>query len=182
MILRKNVRNNLVMLSLLAAVAVLSGCATPATHEGMIPTDYDAPTRHSQTVSVKVGGGQETSAMGKSQISDEAFANALVESITRSQVFSKVIQGKGGDYELNVGIISMEQPTFGMSFTVRMEAGWTLKNAATGAVVWQKAIKSEHTATTGDALVGATRLRLANEGAARNNIKQGLAEISRLKL
>jgi ABC-type uncharacterized transport system auxiliary subunit len=180
--LQKNVRNNLLMVSMLAVAAVLSGCATPATHEGMVTTDYVAPTKHPKSVSVKVGGGQDTSSMGKSQISDEAFTNALVESITKSQVFSKVIQGKGGDYELSVGIINMEQPSFGMSFTVKMEAGWTLKNAANGEVVWQKAIKSEHTATPSDAFVGTTRLRLANEGAARNNIKQGLTEISRLKL
>ena len=177
-----NARNALVTLSMLTVVALASGCATPATHEGMIPADYDVATKHSKTVGVKVGGGQETSSVGKSQISDEAFSNALIESITKSQVFSRVIQGKGGDYELSVGIISMDQPSFGMDFTVKMEAGWTLKNAANGVVVWQKAIKSQHTATTSDAFVGTTRLRLASEGAARNNIKQGLAEISRLKL
>jgi hypothetical protein len=177
----RSIRNSLPALALLVAAGILGGCATPATHEGMIPTEYDAPTRHSQTVSVTVGGGQETSSMGKSQISDEALTKALVEAITKSQVFSKVIEGKGGNYDLNVSIISMEQPTFGLDFTVKMEAGWTLKNASTGAVVWQKAIKSQHTATTSDAFAAVTRLRLANEGAARNNIKQGLAEISRLQ-
>lgn len=179
---KRNVRNALVTLSMLAVAAFVSGCATPATHEGMIPADYDVAAKHAKTVNVKVGGGQETSSVGKSQISDEALASALIEAITKSQVFSQVIQGKGGDYELNVGIISMDQPSFGMDFTVKMEAGWTLKNAVSGAVVWQKAIKSQHTATTSDAFVGTTRLRLASEGAARNNIKQGLAEISRLKL
>jgi nucleoside diphosphate kinase len=179
---RIHVRRALATLSMLVVVGVMSGCATPATHEGMIPRDYDTPTRHARTVSIKVGGGQETSAMWKSQISDEAFSKALVEAITKSQVFSKVIEGQGGEYLLNVGIISMDQPSFGLNFTVKMEAGWSLVNAATGQVVWQKAIKSEHTATAGDAMVGATRLRLANEGAARNNIQLGLAEISRLKL
>jgi len=175
-------RNSAAALSLLAMAMLLGGCATPATHEGMIPRDYDTTTRHAKTVSITVGGGQETSAMWKSQVSDEAFLKALAEAITKSQVFSKIIQGKGGDYELSVGIIHMDQPSFGLNFTVKMEAGWTLRNAATGTVVWQKAIKSEHTATAGDAFVGAERLRLANEGAARNNIKLGLAEISRLKL
>jgi len=170
------------LLSLLAMAWLIGGCATPATHTGMIPADYDTPTQHAQTVTVKVGGGQETSAVGKSQISDDAFHRALVEAIGKSRVFSKVIPDQGGDFELNVGIISMEQPSFGLHFTVKMEAGWTLKNAATGQVVWQKAITSQHTATPGDAFVGTERLRLANEGAARNNIRQGLAEISRLKL
>lgn len=182
MSLTKEVSNSMKIVSILAMVAIASGCATGATLEGMTPTEYDAPAKHAKSVNVKVGGGQQTSSMGKSQISDEDFSAALVASINRSQVFSKVIQGKGGDYDLSVGIIGMDQPSFGMSFTVKMEAGWTLKNVATGETVWQKAIKSQHTATPGDAFVGTTRLRMATEGAARNNIKQGLADISRLKL
>lgn len=178
----KSVRNTLLSLSLVTVAAVMSGCATPATYEGMVPGDYDTARKHTKSVNVQVGGGQQTSSMGKSQISDEAFSKALVEAITKSQTFSQVVQGKGGDYQLLVSIISMEQPTFGMNFTVKMEAGWTLKNVATGQVVWQEAIKSQHTATTSDAFVGTTRLRLANEGAAKNNIKQGLAKISRLNL
>lgn len=177
----KSVRNTLLSLSLVTVAAVMSGCATPATYEGMVPGDYSTARKHAKTVSVQVGGGQETSSMGKSQISDEAFAKALVEAITKSQTFSQVVQGKGGNYQLLVSIISMEQPTFGIDMTVKMEAGWTLKSAA-GQVVWQEAIKSQHTATAGDAFVGTTRLRLANEGAAKNNIKQGLAKISRLNL
>ena len=120
--------------------------------------------------------------MWKSQVSDSVFSQALVESITKSQVFTRVIEGKGGDYLLTVSLVSMEQPSFGASFTVKMEAGWSLKNNTTGAAVWQESVRSEHTATMGDAFVGTERLRLATEGAARNNIKQGLGKISKLKL
>ena len=70
--------------------------------------------------------------------------------------------------------------TLGFSFTVKMEAGWTFKRAAVGVVVWQESIKSTYTATIKDAFVGATRLRLATEGAERNNISQGLSKISKL--
>ena len=41
-------------------------------------------------------------------------------------------------------------------------------------------IKSAHTATLDDAIVGATRMRLAIEGAARKNIAQGLQAIAEL--
>jgi hypothetical protein len=63
-----------------------------------------------------------------------------------------------------------------------MEAGWTLKRANNGAVVWQESVKSEHTATTSDAFVGVTRLKMATEGAAKNNVAQGLEKISKLTL
>ena len=87
-----------------------------------------------------------------------------------------------GDYVLTVVIISVDQPSMGFSFTVKMEAGWTLKRAAGGAPVWQESIRSQHTAGATDASAGVERLRLATEGAARNNIAQGLSSISKLNL
>lgn len=107
---------------------------------------------------------------------------ALAESIAKSQTFSRVVEGKGGDYLLTVSVFQVEQPAFGLSFTVNMEAGWTLQRVNNGTIVWQESIKSTHTATVGDAFAGAKRLRLATEGAARNNIAQGLAKISQLSL
>ncbi|MDH4173563.1 MAG: hypothetical protein OEW90_21775 [Betaproteobacteria bacterium] len=167
---------------LAGAIALLAGCATPTTYEGMVPTAFDIAKRHARSVSLAVSGGRETDAMDKPQITDAAFTQALAEAIAKSQTFSRVVQGAGGDYLLTVAMTGMEQPSFGFSFTVKMEAGWTLRRASTGAVVWQQAIFSEHTATTSDAFAAVTRLRLATEGAARNNIAQGLTRISRLDL
>lgn len=162
--------------------ALLTGCASPATREGMIPGDMIAAKKHPQTVSINVAGGQETNPLWKSQISDSSFAEALSDAITRSKVFSAVVQGKNGNYQLDVVLVSMSQPSFGASFTVRMEAGWSLRHADGGAVVWQASVKSQHTARASEAFLGTERLRLATEGAAKNNIKQGLEKISQLTL
>lgn len=72
---------------------------------------------------------------------------AVAEAITRTKTFSKVVDGKGGDYILTVSIFNLTQPSFGFSFTVTAEMGWTLTRADTGAKVWQESIKSEHTAS-----------------------------------
>jgi len=170
------------LLFLSATLMLLAGCATTATHEGMTPLTFAEGTRHQKTVSVNVEGGRELDALGRTGISDLELKKALLAAITKAQTFSQVIEGKGSDYLLTVAIFSTEQPVFGLSFTAKLEAGWTLKRAASGETVWQEAIKSEHTATTGDAFVGATRLRLAVEGAARNNISLGLAKIAKLSL
>lgn len=167
------------MLPPLVLAALLGGCATPATHEGMAPAVVGTARTHPHSVSVAVTGGKETDSIGKPQISDEAMAQALTDAIVRSQTFSRVVQGKGADYLLTVTIISIEQPTFGFSFLVKMEAGWTLKRADTGATVWQESIRSEHTATAADSFAGVTRLRLATEGAARSNITRGLASMQK---
>ncbi|MBP9804279.1 MAG: hypothetical protein KBE22_05165 [Candidatus Accumulibacter sp.] len=168
--------------AVLLATALAGGCATPTTSQGMTPTAIQTAARHDKTVSLKVSGGQETEAIGKSQISNAAYAQALTDAINNSKIFSSVIQGNGGDYLLTVTIFNMDQPSFGLTFTVKMEAGWQLKRVSDGSMVWQESIKSENTATTGDAFAAVTRLRLATEGAARKNIEQGLSRISALKL
>jgi len=170
------------LLGLCGCVVLLGGCATATTSQGMVPTSYQVVRTHPQTVSVEVKGGKQTDSMGKAQISDATFQQALVESINKSQTFSRVVEGAGGDYVLSVILFSVDQPSIGFSFTVKIEAGWTLKRANTGTTVWQESIRSEYTATTSDAFAGVTRLRMATEGAARNNIAEGLSRISKLNL
>jgi hypothetical protein len=166
--------------ALCAAAAVMAGCATPSKPENMIAKPAVAGVHHAQTTSVVVAGGSDTSSLGKSQISNDAFRQAIAASIEQSKTFSAVVQGKGGDYQLGVTVISMDQPSFGLSFTVKMEAAWSLKKAD-GTPVWQDSIKSEGTATTGDAFAGVERLRIANEKAAQANIAAALGKIGQLQ-
>lgn len=57
-----------------------------------------------------------------------------------------------------------------------------LKKRDSNEVIFQGNVSTTHTATMGEAFAGAKRLRLANEGAARANIKEGLRRLSQLKL
>ncbi len=115
-------------------------------------------------------------------ISDTDFAKAIEESIINGRVFIKVVHGKDSDYELGVTLLNFNKPMFGASFTITLETGWSLTNTKTREIYLRKNIKSTHTASFSDSAVGVTRFRLALEGAARENIKNGLEEISRLPL
>ena len=138
--------------------------------------------KYSYSVSVEARGGSETGAMDSSNISNEDFKAAIEKSIVQSNLFKSIIQGKGGDYELTVTVSQLSKPIFGASFTVNMEAGWSLTKASDKSVAMRKLIKSSHTATMGEAFAAVTRLRLAVEGAGRNNITQGLQAIAELDL
>lgn len=164
------------LLALVAVAALLGGCAG-LEPQNMVAQPIAGGKHHAGTVSIDVSGG----ASDGLKVSNDALKQALAESIAKNQTFSKVIEGSGGSYLLTVAISSLQQPMFGASFNVKMEAGWTLKRAS-GQTVWQESIQSEHTATMGDAMVAATRLKLATEGAARNNIAKGLGKISQLNL
>ncbi|MBT6596079.1 MAG: hypothetical protein HOB34_08270 [Nitrospina sp.] len=134
------------------------------------------------SVSVNVLGGKETGAMDKSQISNEAFMQAIADSLYKSGLFSEIIHGKNADYLLNVMIFDLTQPSFGLSFTVKMEAVWSLAHADSKKVIMRESIRSSFTATMGEAFAAVTRLRLATEGAAQENIRLGIKKLSQLNL
>lgn len=163
-------------------IGVLTGCASPANREAMTVVGLQLGQKHDASVSVKTSGGSETSGMEGSFISDADLKAAIESSIAQNSVFKQVVQGDGGNYELLVSVITLDRPLFGASFTVNLEAAWTLTKASDRSIVYRKALRSSHTATMGDAFAAVSRLRLAIEGAAKKNIEQGLQEISQLKL
>ena len=160
-----------------AMLALVQGCATPASSVAMVVTPPTPVHAIGSEVSVAVSGGSATSSMGESQISDDAFAQALRDSIEKSGLFTKA-SASGARYKLTAFIGKVDQPMFGFSMTVKMEVSYTLTDTQSNKTVWSKEIQSEHTAKAGEAFAGATRLRLANEGAARENIQQAIAAMS----
>ena len=166
---------------LLAATAFLTGCASPSNPQAMAASTT-LEHRHTQTASIRVTGGSETSLTGASQISDAAFSEAVTSSITTSGLFGKILGVDAADYLIEVYIARLQQPIMGLEMTVTIETNWKLTHRPDSKVVWQKAILTGYTAKFGDALAGPTRLRLATEGAPRTNIEQALKEISALTL
>jgi hypothetical protein len=167
------------LLALAALAALLGGCSIdPVRTENLVPTAAASGKKHSATVSLDAS--NSTSAPLK--VNDDQLKDALKSAITKSQTFSQVVDGKGGRYLLTVNIVKLDQPSFGASMTVKMEAGWTLKRADSGATVWQEAISSTHTTGATESFVGVERVRLATEGAVRANISSGLAKIGQLNL
>jgi hypothetical protein len=167
---------------MVAAVAVLAGCASPASRESMSVPVVSTAKKHPYSVSVEAKGGAETGAMDSSNIANADLEAAIESSITQSGLFKSIVQGKGGDYELTVTVTQLSKPIFGASFTVMLEAGWVLIKATDKSIVLRQVVKSQHTASMGDSLVGVTRLRLAVEGAAQSNIAQGMQAIAALNL
>jgi hypothetical protein len=171
-----------VLAALISITGGLAGCASPASTDAMVARGIPNIQHCQKTVAVTAQGGSETGTMDSSNISNSDFAKAIETSIVENGVFTRIVPSNGSDYILNVSIVSMSKPLFGASFTVDMEAAWSLSNAVSKQVVMRESIKSSATATMGQALVGVTRLRLAVEGAAQENIRQGLMAISKLKL
>jgi len=179
--MRTSISGRVTRILIVTAVVGLAACASAPNREAMT-VGTPATKGHPYSVSVQTQGGKDTSAMTGSNVSNEDLKAAIESSIIQSKLFKSVVQGKNGDYELTVTVTQITRPLIGVSFTVNMEAGWALTKVSDRTVAMRKVINSSHTATMGDAVVGATRMRMAIEGATRNNIAQGLQAIAELKL
>ena len=191
----------LALASFLAMAIYLASCASPANHTAMeaslsgatsgvggvgsgtgtaVPIATVVP-RNGYAVKVNVTGGSDTTATTSSNIADADFKAAIEASIVSAGLFKSTQSTPGAPFELNARIVQLSKPSIGFSFTVELEVAWTLTRTSDQAPVLRKVIKSSHTATTSDAFVGATRLRLAVEGAARKNIDSAIQVIGALK-
>jgi hypothetical protein len=149
-------------------LTLLASCAAPAAFEAMIPNSFDTARKHSRTVHVQVTGGQDK------QSADPIFPiPPSPKRFIKSQTFSRVVDDKssGAEYLLAATLFSIDKRIFGE--TVKLEAGWTLRRVGSAVNVWQESIVSEYTGAN---------VKLATEGAAKNNIAAGLAKISKLTL
>ena len=172
----------LAALLLLLWTSLLGGCATPAVSKAMIPETASIEKTHPYSVNVEVTGGRATEPTGSPQIANEAFDEAITETLINAKTFAKVQNDKAGNYELSVIIFNVQQPSSGATASVTMETGWTLTNRLTGKIVWQQALRSTYTASSDSDITFVGRLKKATEGAAKDNIKQGVTEIARLDL
>jgi hypothetical protein len=180
--IRHTITRWLAIAATLAAVAGLAGCATGANRENMASTPLHSTKKLPYSVAVETRGGSDTGAMDSTNVANADLKAAIEDSIAKSSLFKSVVQGRDGDYDLAVTVTQLQKPLFGASFTVTLETGWSLTRTSDKQVVMRKAVRTEYTASMSDSLVGATRLRLAVEGAVRKNIAEGLESIAGLPI
>lgn len=173
------------LIPLLFLIFMMIDCAFSPSLVNMIPitTQYQFSNTNKTITLNMIYGGEESDPMFKgSRIDNASYMGALLQSLTNSNLFSKINPSGNPDYYLDVMIISQNQPFAGFNMTVTLLVRYTIINGKDNTQIWQKDISSKYTAAFGDALVGATRLNKANEGSVRENIRNFLEEISKLKL
>lgn len=168
--------------TLIPIVIGLTGCASPASRESMSLPAFTTSKQFNKSVSIAVFGGSDTGAMESSNISDEEFKASIEDAILKSKLFREITKDANSDLDLQVSIASLSKPSIGFTFEVAMEAGWVLTKRSDKTVLMKKSIKSTGKATTGDALIAVTRIRMAVERAAQSNIAQGLGSIAELNI
>jgi hypothetical protein len=173
---------------LLLATLYVAGCATPASSSNMTMRAADAtsvrqgtPEALKANVALRdVTGGKETNPAWVSNVGSSEFERALEDSLRSVGMLSSNRQA--GRFQLVAHLEKLDQPFLGLDMTVTATVTYTLVERAGGKTAWQKAVVTPYTAKIGDAFVGSERLRLANEGAIRQNITTLVGELQQLKV
>lgn len=175
-------RNN--VLILLLFFAFCCGCASSVRVKQMIPDTNDLVFRNTgKTLCIApVLGGEGDGFWEGSKISSDKFQKALLESLQKSNLFTKVNLTDTAAYRLEARVMSQDQPAVGLNMTVTLKVIYQIFETSTNTKIYDEFISSKYTATFGSALMGAVRLVKANEGAVRENIKSFLNSLAQAKL
>ena len=152
-------------------VALLVGCATPASQQAMsvslqdIPAKLNASLKDQVTVR-NVTGGKETNPMWTSQVDAQSFKGALDKSI--AIVGYKASDANKAKYSVDADLKDLNQPMFGFTFDVVSTVLYTVTGEGKQR---QIPVTATGTASTSDAFVAIERLRIANERSIQQNIK-----------
>jgi hypothetical protein len=155
--------------------ACASGARTGAMTAPVAPDQIiadNSPIKNAIAVGA-VSGGDETNPLWKSEVSNANFKTALEDSLALS-----VLKGNArASYVLNAKLVSLHQPFAGFDMTVTSTVEYSLTAAGKPTPILDETVVTPYTAALGEAFIGVERLRLANEGAMRENIKQIIARL-----
>jgi hypothetical protein len=155
--------------------AASQGCAQPAQVSGMIappsPTDAWVNSPYAGAMSVAdVTGGKETDPMWKSNVGNGQFREALEHSLAVNKLLAPA--SDSAKYVVKAELKDLSQPFIGFDMTVSAKVDYRVTAKDASELTFGQTIDSEYTASGTDTFYGVERLKLANEGAIRNNIAE----------
>jgi hypothetical protein len=171
---------------LVAAILIataLSACASPAEMQNMVVAQQTIETSSLNTpfknalVIASVKGGENTNPLWTSEVDGAAFQGALNISLEKNDLLAKTPSASRFDLFATLG--SIDQPIFGLDMTVSSTVVYRVVERETQLDWFNDSVFASYTATFSDAVIGVQRLRFANEGSIRENIKEFIKRVVR---
>lgn len=125
----------------------------------------------------RVDGGESTNPLWTSEVGNDAFRGALSASLVNSGLMAT----KKARFQLFARLASVNQPFIGLDMTVRASVIYRVLETETKKIWFDHSVSTPYTATFSDAPIGIVRLRLANEGSIRENIKEFIRRLIEIR-
>jgi hypothetical protein len=175
-IIRSNLRSVCIAALLCAGGLSLTACAsgagtaemTVAATSSVASVNAGQPGYQALTVT-DVTGGTKTNPLWASKVSSEDFKAALEASLKAKGYLAA--DGSSAKIKVSAALVGLKQPMAGLDMSVTSQVHYVVTNAATGAKIFDDLVANTGTATMGEALIGAERLKKANEHSIQGNIE-----------
>lgn len=159
---------------MLAATALAAACAAPADVKPMIASGGATPPADPALVRAVcvelVKGGKKTNPLWVSEVDNQSFLKALEASLDNAGLLAKAPDVCR--YGVEAHLLGLSQPFVGLDVEVTANVNYRVRAAGVAEPYLLKTQQSTYvTKFTGDKILWASRLKQANEGAARRNIE-----------
>lgn len=168
-----------IAVALVGGLAACAGAArttqivAPATTTTLI--DSNSPLFESVTVGAINGGAETTLTSLTTQVSNESFSEALATSLRINGFLSDEPQD---DFVVDATILSIEQPSLQIDFTTTATVAYLVRARASNQPLYEQEVTTSSEAKFTDSIVRSERIRIATQGAMRENIAKFLNDFS----
>jgi hypothetical protein len=163
-------RHGRILVILAVFAPLLAACATPGgmtVNSGAIANPV---AKYRNAIAIRsVSGGQVMNILTVPGVANEPFQAALESTLSYNGYLAQ--PGSTPKFYLDAEIQNLEQPLMGLDFDVVANVTYKISGGGAEAVY---PIKAKGTATFSDSVIGLDRIRIANERAMRENLKQFL--------
>ena len=171
------------MLALTVAALTLSACTSPAVMKNMVVTPQDiraitpSPDFKSEITVAQIDSGETTNTLLASKVDKASFLGALSASLKQNGLLADT--QSLSRFDLFASIASLKQPFFGTGFKVNSSVNYRVVERETKVTWYEELISASYTTTYSNTGYPVGGVRLANEGAIRENIKEFITQLSK---
>ena len=160
------------------ALTLLSACSQPAraprmTVHNVMEKAVAADTQLEESFAVGgVTGGHETNPLWTPEVSDAELREALERSLERNRMLAAMPDS--ARYVVTARVLQFGRPLVGFSMRVSPRIAYRVVEQGTEQAIFDEVVSTSYTVDFAESPLGAERLRLANEGAIRESIREFL--------
>ena len=112
---------------------------------------------------------------GNKRFPNDVIRQAVINSINNANLFDR----SSRDLGIIITLQSIQGPMIGLDLTAVVKANWKVVDEVDGNELFNEDIIGAHSAGFFNHLIAAKRMKIANDNALKENIKQGLASIAK---
>jgi len=116
-----------------------------------------------------VRGGQAANAVIRSDVGNAELQEALIESLRANHLLAD--RPDDARYSLSAELTDLDQPDSGTALTVTSKIRYELRAQRSNRPILKMTVSAPYTAKMSDSVIVFERMRLANEGSIRENIR-----------